>query len=257
MSLEKLKMRYPGAAIEYFVSGSKNFREEIVSDYKVHRADKMTPTHLNACKQYLLNRHKAKMKEGLEADDLIGIRAMQLRDVKIDYIVATLDKDLNMIPGKHYNWRKEIEFEVTEDEALINFYIQLLTGDKTDNIYGLKGIAAPTATKLLSGVPRTHEDLYRACRDIWIAKEFPGAGTDEVKEMNPVEVSKRKQEVEDRMITSGKLLWIRRDASVHWEPPIRRIHEEEACKAVESNEAPVLPVSVDAGEASVGTSGGV
>lgn len=56
-------------------------------------------------------------------------------------VICTKDKDLDMISGLHYNWTKDKEpYEVSEQQALKAFYSQLLTGDRVDNIQGIKGI---------------------------------------------------------------------------------------------------------------------
>ena len=66
--------------------------------------------------------------------------------------IATLDKDLDGVPGWHYVWKGKREgvFYVTETEADRFFYTQMLTGDATDNIPGLfkmVGVKALAKTK--------------------------------------------------------------------------------------------------------------
>lgn len=52
-----------------------------------------------------------------------------------------------------------------EEEAHRFFCLQLLTGDSTDHIMGLKGIGPKKAEKLLEGVP--HEQLLDTVRNAW------------------------------------------------------------------------------------------
>jgi len=53
-------------------------------------------------------------------------------------IIATKDKDLKNSAGLHFNWQYPDAGVVwiSEEEAIYNFYKQLLTGDDTDNIVG-------------------------------------------------------------------------------------------------------------------------
>lgn len=84
--------------------------------------------------------------DALEADDVIGIRS---QDERSRYVIASIDKDLQMLPGVHYHLDSKEITEVTPEQAVRNFYSQLLTGDRTDNVTGLPGIGEVTAGKLL------------------------------------------------------------------------------------------------------------
>lgn len=50
-------------------------------------------------------------------------------------------------------------FEVSELEGMYNFYKQLLTGDRVDNIQGIPGIGDKKAEKILEGC-ETEGDMY-------------------------------------------------------------------------------------------------
>jgi 5'-3' exonuclease len=45
-----------------------------------------------------------------------------------------------MLRGWHYNFIRNDKYLIDEYEAMQNFYKQLLTGDRVDNIIGLKGV---------------------------------------------------------------------------------------------------------------------
>ena len=111
-----------------------NFRYKVFPDYKANRKDSRVPEHLTACKQHLLDRWGAVIAHGMEADDAMGITQCSLQ---ADSVICTRDKDLNMIPGFHYDWYKDEKFYVSCIEAIRLFYIQMITGDRTDNIEGL------------------------------------------------------------------------------------------------------------------------
>lgn len=205
VSVESLRKLYPKAKLSFYISGSSNFRNSYISDYKANRKDVRRPHHLSAAKQYILNRYKGEVMEGLEADDIIGCRAEVLRKASKDYVVCSIDKDLDMIPGKHYNWRRGEEYEVTEDQGLLNFYCQCLTGDKTDNIPGLIGIGPVKAKRILENAKsQSPEHLWEAVVNSWWSK-YPDDD---------------RQEVYDKLLISARLLWILREPYIMWQPPV-------------------------------------
>jgi 5'-3' exonuclease len=79
----------------------------------------------------------------LEADDVLGLN---MDDASV---IASIDKDLLQIPGKHYNWKLDSFFDVTPIEGLRSFYQQVLSGDPADNIKGCKGIGPKKAKEII------------------------------------------------------------------------------------------------------------
>jgi 5'-3' exonuclease len=124
-----------------FLSGSSNFRYDIYPDYKANRRDVVRPQWLQVVREFLLMEWDASVTDGYEADDALGIKQSELTAIKFTPIICTLDKDLRQIPGVHYNWVKEIIDVVDSRCSFINFYTQLLLGDKSDNIPGFDGMA--------------------------------------------------------------------------------------------------------------------
>jgi 5'-3' exonuclease len=71
----------------------------------------------------------------------------------------------------HYNWVKKTIYFTTEAEGLKNLYGQLLTGDKVDNIPGIKGVGPKTAEKILIDCDGSSElELYLTCLKAYISK---------------------------------------------------------------------------------------
>lgn len=140
-------------ATEYkaFLTGSDNFRKVINPDYKANRKDMQPPAFLQDCREYLVSEWKAKLSHGQEADDELGI----YQDIKEDTIICSLDKDLLMIPGQHFNWTKQQYGDytyVTEMEGNKHFWKQVLAGDRSDNIFGFDGIARATIPKFIQKI---------------------------------------------------------------------------------------------------------
>ena len=125
----------------------KTFRHDVAvtAPYKGTRKQEK-PEFYHELRRYLVERWDAVMSPvGLEADDFIGIHCTR-KD-----IIATIDKDLLMIPAAyHYNFVKDTVTKVKRN--MYYFWHQLLTGDKADNIIGLKGIGEVKADRILKGV---------------------------------------------------------------------------------------------------------
>ena len=107
-------------------------------------------------------------------------------------IMVHIDKDLNQFRGWHYNYRKKEKYHVSEFEGLVSFYTQILTGDRIDNIVGLKGIGPAKAAKILKDC-KTEEELFKA-----VLEAYEGD--------------------KDRVIENGKLLWLQRKEGDVWTP---------------------------------------
>lgn len=124
---------------EIYLTGSGNFREQVarIMPYKGNRNNLHKPFHLQNCRAYL-GEWGAKIIDGMEADDAIGIE--QYNSPIGTSCICSLDKDLNMLAGNHFNWGKQEKYFVSELDAMRNFYQQMLTGDTTDNILGLYGV---------------------------------------------------------------------------------------------------------------------
>jgi len=141
---------------ELHLTGFNNFRNEhaVTAPYKGNRtADK--PVHYKLLREYLVSSWEAEVSDGIEADDMLAIRQTELGD---DSIIITLDKDLNQVVGWHYNFVKKEKYYVTQEEGLLNFYKQFLTGDKVDNIIGVKGIGDVKADRMLRG--KTEAEMW-------------------------------------------------------------------------------------------------
>jgi hypothetical protein len=175
-----------------YLTGKSNYRNDIAktAPYKGNRkADK--PIHYQALRDYMIKAWAFEMIEGQEADDAIGIQAYAMDEG--EYCICTIDKDLDMIRGDHFNFVKDIRYKVTEEECIRNFYTQILTGDRVDNIIGIKGIGAVKAKRILKEC-QTENEMYLA-----VLKAYEGN--------------------EQRVLENGQLLWIRREQNQIWQPP--------------------------------------
>lgn len=139
----------------YLTSDNRsNFRFDVASirPYKGNRKSEKYFWY-EQIRRFLIDEWKAIVVEGMEADDALGIA--QLHVLYADpydlaagkytknlgwSIICSVDKDLDNIPGWHYNELKQEKYWVSATDALHNFYCQLLVGDAVDNIPGLYGV---------------------------------------------------------------------------------------------------------------------
>jgi 5'-3' exonuclease len=177
-----------------YLTGEHNFREQLDSEYKANRDPNNKPMHYDALRSFLIDIHGATVINGMEADDAMGMHQCSAIEPTI---IASIDKDLNMIPGKHYNWRKDKLYDVTEEEAMKFFYLQLLMGDRVDNIKGVPGIGPKKAERAV-GHLTDEQDMYNVCTSLYA--DYYGVGHEEI------------------MHTNAQLLWIRRDDN-GWRKP--------------------------------------
>ena len=130
-----------------YISGDHNFRYAVCPDYKANRRDMVRPKHLEECRIHLVREWDAKICDGIEADDAIGILASASK--LNDFMICSIDKDLKQIPGLHYNFVKREFEEINQSVGIWNFFYQLLVGDATDNVKGCPGIGAAKAPRIL------------------------------------------------------------------------------------------------------------
>ena len=151
----------------FFLSGKGNFRKQIYPEYKANRTQPK-PIHLQACREFACEKLNAEITEHeMEADDYMGIFQDKGNS---STVIASLDKDLLMIPGLHFQWafgtskwqKEEKTITQTEIEGLRLFYEQCLKGDKADNIKGVAGLGDVKAKRYLEGCT-TEKEMLDVC----------------------------------------------------------------------------------------------
>lgn len=149
------------------------FRHDIYPDYKKQRTHGTPPCDLSAVKQMLrdgIGGFETKSVATLEADDVMGIMMTHPTMVEGEKVIVTSDKDLNQIPGMHYNTRTGKSADVWPMEADVFFYLQALMGDTTDGYPGCPKIGPVKATKILSEVVGV--ETWKAIVSTYAAKGF-------------------------------------------------------------------------------------
>lgn len=132
----------------FCLSDVKNFRKKVLPTYKANRIGKRKPVCYKGMIDWIKDTYYTVTKEGLEADDCMGIIAT-MEENKYNSIIISGDKDMKCLPAYVYNFISDEFFCITEEEADYWFYFQTLTGDSTDNYSGCPGIGKVNAERIL------------------------------------------------------------------------------------------------------------
>lgn len=163
--IDNIKFKTGCDEVELWVSGSDNFRYNVMSDYKHNRTMSRKPLEYDNLYKYLLTKYGAKVAIGYEADDMV----VYLKTTHpLQYVLCAIDKDvLYQTEGNHYNYNKDEFISVSKEEAIRFFWFQVLTGDTTDGYSGCKGIGKVKANRILDEVEEESLRLYSGIIDIY------------------------------------------------------------------------------------------
>ncbi|MDJ0646115.1 MAG: DNA polymerase I [Flavobacteriaceae bacterium] len=163
--LDVIKRERPDHLAVCFDKGGSVDRIEMFSEYKANRDE--TPEAIQIAVPYIEKILKAMhipiiVKEGYEADDIIGTLAKKAEKEGYQTFMVTPDKDFAQLVsenifiyrprfgGGYETWGiKEVQekFEVEHPEQVID-YLGMM-GDSVDNIPGLPGVGEKTAKKFI------------------------------------------------------------------------------------------------------------
>lgn len=169
------------------------FKAAKTRPYKGNRTQDK-PVYYQDIRSFLETQFPTTVVYGQEADDALGIAATELESQGKSGTIITLDKDLDMIPGWHYNFVKDKHYWVSRTVAYRKFCTQMLTGDPVDNIIGVYGIGPVKAKAIVGKCGRDKRKMLQAVYDTY--------------------------ESEDLFLEHGQLIWIRRKEGEVWQPNI-------------------------------------
>lgn len=136
-------------------NGSKgNFRKLITKKYKANRKKAKLPPLLHEMHSYVKTQYDSVFGYGIETDDLVARYWFNLsKDIGRDNVmIVSIDKDYRQFPALIFNYHfkhKEI-LDISEDEAMYNFYEQMIMGDTADNVNYFMGKGKRFAEKYFS-----------------------------------------------------------------------------------------------------------
>ena len=164
--LDVIKRERPDHLAVCFDKGGSELRNELFAEYKAHRDE--TPEAIRIAVPYIEKILKAMnipimVKEGYEADDIIGTLAKKAEKQGYQTFMVTPDKDFaqlvsenifmyrpNSFGGGYETWgipEVKKKFEVEDPLQVIDLLGMM--GDSADNIPGLPGVGEKTAKKFI------------------------------------------------------------------------------------------------------------
>jgi len=135
-----------------FLTISRRARKDIIKDreYKKGRA-KDKPKFFYELRNYLRDEFGFYYHDYYEADDMCKYSYDILKNA-YNIVIASPDKDLKQFACEFYDYNKMVGETITEEKAAYNLWYQVLIGDTTDNILGLRGVGPVKASKILDNL---------------------------------------------------------------------------------------------------------
>lgn len=161
--LRKLVTEYqPDKMAVVFDAKGKTFRHEMFEEYKATRPP--MPDDL-VCQIKPLHELVRAMgfpmiiEPGVEADDVIGVLAMQAQAQGLPVLISTGDKDMAQLVSDHVTLINTMNNTLMDEQGVVDKFgvrpdqiidYLALVGDKSDNIPGVNKVGPKTAVKWLS-----------------------------------------------------------------------------------------------------------
>lgn len=164
-------------------AGDITFRHRLeFVDYKANRSHLKKPLLYDYARKVISETFNCETVRGIEADDALGIGQTD------DTVIVTIDKDLRMIPGKHYDVNTGKIWTATEfgtlkqrmkrtkkgnvkkitSSGFLQFCVQMITGDTVDNIPGIPKKGPVAAYNALYGCKYSYE-AWGTVRSMYMA----------------------------------------------------------------------------------------
>lgn len=146
--------------LRFFIGGpGPTFRHSIARLNKYKDGRKPKPSHMAALRKFAIAKYGAEEASFEEVDDVISYTQRSRRaDGKAGIIVSN-DKDLDQVPGSHYDWTKGVWHDVSEDSAHRWVWVQTLSGDSTDGVAGCWKVGPAKASAAI-------DEIYSESREV-------------------------------------------------------------------------------------------
>ena len=152
--VNKLEDMYTIDKVKIFSGAKGNFRKLITKTYKANRSYDNRPPLLNALHKYVRNNYGSLVGYGVETDDMVAKYWLRYcNEIGRDNVmIVSIDKDYKQFPALIYNYhyKHKTILDISEDEAMYNFYEQMIVGDSADNVQYFKGKGPKFAQKYLA-----------------------------------------------------------------------------------------------------------
>jgi 5'-3' exonuclease len=152
--VNKLEDMYPVERVITFSGSKGNFRKLITPVYKANRKVENIPPLLNEMHQFVKDEYDSVWGYGIETDDIVARYWYELSNEvgRDNVMIVSIDKDYKQFPCLVYNYhyKHKVVLDISEEEALYNFYEQMIIGDTADNVNYFKGKGKKYAEKYLA-----------------------------------------------------------------------------------------------------------
>jgi len=137
-------------------SGSKgNFRKYLSPKYKANRIGGILPPLLNDMHKFVKESYDSIVGYGVETDDMVARYWYNLSKEhgRNNVMIISIDKDYKQFPCLMYNYhfKHRCVYDISKEQAMYNFYEQMIIGDTADNVQYCKGYGKKYAEKLFVG----------------------------------------------------------------------------------------------------------
>lgn len=170
------------------LDSESNFRNAIAvtAPYKGNRTA-AKPHHYELIRERILTYWDFHGIIGQEADDSL---AQEQTEKGYKTVIVSIDKDMLQVVGWHYNFvTRKLQY-IDWLKGFNNFCVQMLMGDKVDNIIGIRNIGIKRATDILAKPADEHPMSQLSL----VAAQYKKHGDTELKHFKE----------------NAKLLWLRR-----------------------------------------------
>lgn len=208
--LEEMQSRWPKGNLKVYIKGDgTNWRDDVatIHGYKANRLNVEKPPWNAEVYDYLRQTWDAVEISGKEVDDHLATLAFEASQ---PYVICSPDKDLDQIVGEHWNYSKNVGYDIAPDEASAFFWQQALAGDAADNIKGCWKLGVTGAEQLVNGWVDdryTDEEIWeRIVRMYELSQEMKGCP---YVDMDPAAAA----------LENARLVWMQTEAGRLWTPP--------------------------------------
>lgn len=145
---------YPVDEVYTFNGSRGNFRKMLTKKYKANRKSQPKPPLLDDMHEYVHTQWCGIKGYGVETDDMVARYWKNLSDEigRDSVMIVSIDKDYRQFPCLLYNYHpnhKEV-INISPEEAIYNFYAQMIIGDAADNVNYFRGKGKSFAQKYYS-----------------------------------------------------------------------------------------------------------
>jgi hypothetical protein len=123
--------------------------------------------------QHVKDNYDSIVGYGVETDDVVAKYWKNYADEigRENVMIVSIDKDYKQFPALIYNYhyKHKVILDISEDEAMFNFYEQMIIGDGADNVQYFKGKGKKFAEKYLAECITQYQytkKMYQLFKDV-------------------------------------------------------------------------------------------